>query len=72
VDPGIRHAANSAAALWHPRSRYDMVRCGISLYGLCPAADGIERAGAARLRPAMSVKARVSYAKGLEAGERIS
>jgi alanine racemase len=72
VRPGIRHAANSAGALWHPRSRYDLVRCGISLYGLCPSADGSDRAAASRLQPAMSVKARVSYVKELAAGERLS
>jgi len=72
VAPGIRHAANSAGALWHPRSRYDLVRCGISLYGLSPSAAGTERAAVSRLRPAMSVKARVSYVKEVAAGERLS
>jgi alanine racemase len=72
VPPGIRHAANSAAALWRPRSRYDLVRCGIALYGLSPSAAATDRAAASRLRPAMSVKARVSYVKELSAGERLS
>ena len=40
--------------MWHPASRYDLVRCGIALYGLAPAADGIDRGPASRLRPAMS------------------
>jgi len=31
VHPPIRHAANSGAALWHPASRYDLVRCGIAV-----------------------------------------
>jgi alanine racemase len=70
VDPGLRHAANSAGALWHPEGRLDMVRCGIALYGLTPSpAGGTVPAG---LRPAMSVRARVSYAKTVEAGERVS
>ncbi len=72
VRPGIRHAANSGGAIWHPGSRFDMVRCGIALYGLSPAADGITRHPVPRLRPAMSLKARVSYVKTVSAGERLS
>ena len=42
-----RHAANSAAALRLPESRFDAARCGIALYGLSPfgddpAGDGLE------------------------------
>ncbi len=33
------HAANSAAALQYPETRYDMVRCGIAIYGLHPSAE---------------------------------
>ena len=39
-DRTLRHAANSAGAMWHPASRYDLVRCGIALYGLAPDATG--------------------------------
>ena len=70
--PPLLHAANSAAALWHPRSRHGMVRCGISLYGLAPAGDLVGAGPAAGLRPAMSLKARVSYVKEVAAGERLS
>ena len=72
VSPRLLHAANSAGALWHPRSRYGMVRCGISLYGLESSGDLVGRPPADRLRPAMSLKARVSYVKQVAAGERIS
>ena len=69
VTPALRHAANSAGALWHPRARYDMVRCGIALYGLAPA----PAAGPLPdLRPALSLRARVSFAKTVAAGERLS
>ncbi len=30
------HAANSAATLREPRSHFDMVRCGIGVYGMDP------------------------------------
>ncbi len=70
VDVGIRHAANSAGALWHPDARLDMVRCGIALYGLSPnSAGGPHVEG---LVPAMSLRAQVSYVKTVEAGERVS
>jgi alanine racemase len=68
----MRHAANSAGALWHPRSRYDMVRCGIALYGLAPAPDGPARRRVPDLRPALALKARVSYVKTVGKGERLS
>lgn len=69
VRPAIRHASNSGGTLWHERGRYDMVRCGISLYGLLPAPHG---PSSPDLRPAMSLKARVSYVKQVAAGERLS
>jgi alanine racemase len=72
VRPAIRHAANSGAAMWRPDSRYDLVRCGIALYGLAPSADGLDRAPAPRLRPALALKALVSHVKELPAGERLS
>ena len=52
VRPPLLHAANSAGALTRPDARYDMVRCGIALYGLAPSPplDGLvdlrARAGA--------------------------
>ena len=33
----IVHAANSAATLREPDSHFDMVRCGIAVYGLDPS-----------------------------------
>jgi alanine racemase len=72
VRPAIRHAANSAGAMWHQGSRFDMVRCGIALYGVSPGADGIDRHPVPLLRPALSLKARVSYVKSVAAGERLS
>lgn len=67
--PDHVHAANSAGAIAHPAARYDMVRCGIALYGYAPSA---ELAGAVGLRPALSLRALVSYAKEVDQGERLS
>ncbi len=72
VRPALRHAANSAGAMWHPASRYDLVRCGIALYGLAPDPTGIDRCPATRLRAALSLKARVSHVRTLRSGERLS
>ena len=69
IRPALLHAANSAGAMAHPGSRYDLVRCGISLYGHPP---GPALEGMADLRPALSLKARVTLAKELAAGERVS
>ena len=69
VRPEVLHAANSAGAIAHPSARYDMVRCGISLYGYSP---GPALAGRVDLRPALALKARVSLVKELAAGERMS
>ena len=69
VRPQLLHAANSAAALTRTDARYDMVRCGIALYGLTPS-PGLD--GAADLRPALALKAQVALVKRVEAGEAIS
>ena len=72
VRPRVRHASNSGATLWHPEGRYDMVRCGIALYGLSPASPGGSAGDVPDLRPAMSFRARVSFVKEVAAGERLS
>jgi alanine racemase len=37
--PPLVHACNSAGALYFPKACYDMVRCGIAIYGLQPSAE---------------------------------
>jgi alanine racemase len=69
IDPGSVHACNTAGALAFPVARYDMARVGIGLYGIAPSH---ELEGCVALRPALSVKARVSYVKDLGAHERVS
>lgn len=67
--PELVHAANSAATIAHPRSRLDLVRVGIAVYGIPPAPA---LAGRADLRPALRLSAEVSLVKPEAAGERIS
>lgn len=69
IDPGLVHAANSAAALSDPSSRYDLVRCGIAVYGYSPVPLP---PGSPPLRPVLSLRSRVTLARPLAAGERVS
>ncbi len=76
VHPGVTHAANTAGAIAFPLARYGMVRCGIGLYGYLPSvavAAALEAAnGGERLRPALSLRARVVSVRTLSEGERPS
>lgn len=70
INPPLVHAANSAAALANEPSRFTMVRLGIGMYGLRPGAGVADLC--AGLIPAMSLKARVSAVRWVEAGEAVS
>jgi alanine racemase len=72
VRPPVLHAANSAAALCHPDTRLQMVRCGLAVYGLAPSLQVAEHEPCSALRQALSLRARVSHVKEVEAGERLS
>jgi alanine racemase len=65
----LRHAANSAAAIAHPASRYDLVRCGIAVYGIPPAPALSDHV---TLEPALRLATEVALVKPLAAGEGIS
>ncbi|MTV27222.1 alanine racemase [Nitriliruptoraceae bacterium ZYF776] len=68
--PRLVHAANTAGTLLHPRSRRDLVRPGIGIYGLSP---GVEVDAADHgLRPALSLVSEVSYVKRVTAGTPLS
>ena len=61
VDPGLRHACNSAAALRYPEMALDAVRAGIALYGC-------EWPGAS---PALSLRSVVTHVKTVAAGHSV-
>jgi len=65
--PGVLvHAANSAATLREPASHFDMVRCGIAIYGLDPfQRDPAER----ELEPALELRSYVADVKRFAAGD---
>jgi alanine racemase len=69
LDPGILHAANSAAIVNHPHTHLDMVRPGILAYGLAPADTVVVPEGT---RPVMRFVTRLLHVREMEAGHPIS
>lgn len=62
------HAANSAATLRLPESHFDMVRCGIALYGCDPMNEDPDGTG---LEQAMELSTYVAAVKRAEAGDSV-
>ncbi len=72
----IRHTASSAASLLFTSTHFDMIRFGISLYGLWPSKETylsylLSNPENALLRPVLSWKSIVSQIKYVPAGEYI-
>lgn len=67
--PPLVHAANSAATLYQPQAHFDMVRCGIALYGLHP--DPYTAPLPLTLQPALSWKAQVVQIRTIQRGESV-
>ncbi len=63
------HAANSAGVSGFETHIFNMVRPGLMLYGLYPSP---KIRSVIKLKPAMSVKARVLYVKDIEKGRSVS
>lgn len=66
----LKHCANSAAAMEMPKSHLDVVRIGISTYGLWPSEE--MKKENYDLKPAFSLHSHIVYLKTLEAGCEIS
>ena len=67
--PKYIHQANSATALWHPNFEGNLVRMGISMYGLNPSGDVIDETW--NLEPALSLESELVAVKEVEAGSSI-
>ena len=65
---GKKHAASSFSLFQHPDSFFDMVRPGMAIYGIY-SENEFRGTGVMDLRPAISLKARVIYAKKLRKGD---
>ncbi len=66
----IHHCSNSAGILELPEANMDMVRAGITLYGLWPSDEVLKTQ--IELRPVMSLKSHISFIKTVEAGCPVS
>jgi alanine racemase len=65
-DDVVVHAANSAAALRDPGSHFDLVRCGVAIYGMDPFGEDPAAHG---LEPALSLRSWVAAVRRFEAGD---
>ena len=65
-----KHCSNSAGIVEIPAANMDIVRAGITLYGLWPSNE-VDKSKI-NLAPALELKSKVSYVKTLEAGRQIS
>jgi alanine racemase len=66
----LHHCSNSAGILDLPQANLDLVRAGITMYGLHPSEEvALERV---ELRPALSLKSRIVHVKELPSGSPIS
>jgi len=66
----VRHSANSAALMELPETHLDLVRPGISIYGLY-ASDEVD-GNIIKLRPAMALKTHVAHVKKIPEGFSVS
>lgn len=70
IDIPVKHVSNSAGIIDIPDVNLNMVRSGISTYGLYPSEE-VEKRNL-KLKPAMSIRAKISYVKEVEPGIGIS
>lgn len=69
ADPEVRHLAASAGTLWHPDTHFDMVRPGVSVYGMAPDGSDPAKSG---LTPAMRLEAELVGVRPARAGTPVS
>ncbi len=68
--PVYRYLSNSAGTMELPETHFEMVRIGISMYGLYPS-DEVDKSRI-ELKPVMQWKTRIVHLKSLPPGEAIS
>lgn len=64
------HCANSAAIIDVPEAKFDIVRAGISTFGLYPSEE-VDK-DAVHLKPALALKSHVAFVKEIEPGTPVS
>ena len=72
----IKHTACSAAIILFPETYFDMVRLGVSMYGLWPSRETFVSAKEKRrkidLKPALTWKTKIAQVKKIRAGTPVS
>ncbi|HEX7065929.1 MAG TPA: alanine racemase [Bacillales bacterium] len=71
AEPDIIHCANSATALNFPDKVFNLVRLGISMYGLTPS-DEMKTTLPFALKPSFSLHSRLVHVKQIGPGEGVS
>ncbi|MBM4386659.1 MAG: alanine racemase [Deltaproteobacteria bacterium] len=76
IDPPVKNIANSAATILWPEAHFNMVRLGISAYGLWPSKETLISARMLHreninLTPALTWKTRIAQVRRLSKGEYI-
>ena len=69
TDFWLKHASNSAGILEMREANMDMVRAGITMYGLWPSREVIPKI---ELRPALALKSHIVYIKEVAPGYEVS
>ena len=70
LEPQLLHLANSAGALAHPDTQFDLVRIGIAMYGVSPMDPSSVHQF--NLQAAMSLHAQLALVKTIPAGQAVS
>lgn len=70
VEIPVKHCSNSAGIIDMPQANLDVVRAGISIYGMYPS-DEVEKRQVP-LRPVMGLKSFITYVKTLQPGQEVS
>ncbi|WP_097230424.1 alanine racemase [Streptomyces zhaozhouensis] len=71
LTPEVRHLANSPGTLTLPEAHYDLVRTGVSVYGLSPSAE-VGTPEDFGLRPVMTLRAPLAQVKRVPGGHGVS
>jgi alanine racemase len=76
IDIPLLHCANSAATILFEKTRFNMVRSGISCYGMWPSSETYdayihEIKNGFKLSPALTWKAKIAQIKSIPAGEPV-
>ena len=71
LNPKLIHLSNSAAALTKPNFNFDMIRLGISMYGLSPDPARVGESTELGIKPALALRARLHLVKEVPADSQV-